>query len=85
MDLEEFGQALRSRRNLLKLTQQEIASTTGMSRATISNLENGKISELGLRKAMALCATLGLEICVREITRRPTLRDLLAEERERDA
>lgn len=81
MNLLEFGQTLRERRKLLRLTQQEVATANGMSRATISNLENGKALELGLRKAMALCATLGLEIQVKEVARRPTLRDLLAEEK----
>jgi transcriptional regulator with XRE-family HTH domain len=50
-----------------------------MSRATLSNLENGKLPELGLRKFIAICATLGLELELKEESLRPTLRDLVKE------
>lgn len=82
MDMLEFGGKIRERRRLLRMTQQEIATAHGMSRATISNLENGKLLELGLRKAMAICGTLGLAIELREAGRRPTLRDLVRERSE---
>jgi HTH-type transcriptional regulator / antitoxin HipB len=80
MDMIELGQALRHRRKMMALTQHQLAATNGMSRATISNLENGKLPELGLRKVIALCSTLGLELCLREEAPRPTLRDLIAEQ-----
>lgn len=82
MDMLEFGGKIRERRRLLRMTQQEIATANGMSRATISNLENGKLLELGLRKAMAICGTLGLALELREAGRRPTLRDLVRERSE---
>lgn len=79
MDMIELGEAVRSRRKSLGLSQQEVASPNGMSRVTLSNFENGKLPELGLRKVMAICATLGLELVLREASSRPTLRDLMAE------
>lgn len=79
MDMVEVGEVIRSRRRSLGLSQQEVASQNGMSRATLSNLENGKLPELGLRKVMAICSTMGLEVVVKEAAPRPTLRDLVAE------
>jgi len=79
MDMLEVGEVIKSRRKLLGLSQQEVASPNGMSRVTLSNLENGKLPELGLRKVMALCSTVGLEVVVKEAAPRPTLRDLVAE------
>ena len=79
MDMQQFGFAIKERRKAMKLSQLALSSANGMSRATISALENGKLPELGLRKAMAICATLGLEIFVKDASARPTLRDLIAE------
>jgi hypothetical protein len=42
-------------------------------------LENGSLSELGIRKVIAICETLGLELDLKEASRRPTLRDLVKE------
>jgi transcriptional regulator with XRE-family HTH domain len=79
MDIQQFGLAVKERRKILRLSQLDLSSANGMSRATISALENGRLPEIGLRKAMAICATLGLEIFVKEANARPTLRDLVAE------
>lgn len=83
--MQDLGEALRVRRKVLKLTQEAVAAPNGMSRVTLSNLENGKLPELGVRKLMALCATLGLELTVKEASARPTLRDLVAERDKHDA
>jgi len=80
MDMMELGEAVKKRRKTLSLTQEATASPVGMSRATLSNLENGKLPELGMRKFIALCSTLGLEVVVKEAAPRPTLRDLIVEQ-----
>lgn len=51
-----------------------------MSRATISQLENGTIQDLGVRKLARLCQRLGLELHVGE-HRRPTLQEAYEENR----
>jgi len=79
MDIDELGQAILARRKKMNMTQATLASLNGMSRATLSNLENGKLPELGLRKVMAICSTLGLELELKEAFSRPTLRDLVKE------
>jgi transcriptional regulator with XRE-family HTH domain len=79
MDMIDLGQVVLARRKKLKMSQFALASANGMSRATISSLENGKLPELGIRKVLAICATLGLELELKEASLRPTLRDLVRE------
>ncbi|MFM7554196.1 MAG: helix-turn-helix domain-containing protein [Verrucomicrobiota bacterium] len=65
MNLTETGEVLRSARRAAGLTQAELARRLGMSRATLSQLENGVIGDLGIRKVAMICDRLGLEILVR--------------------
>lgn len=71
MNFALTGQLIRDARKKSDLTQAELARRLGMSRATISRLENGTIEELGVRKLALLCDRLGLEIVVRQ--RRPPI------------
>ena len=79
MNMIELGQAVYLKRKSLGISQSTLADKNRMSRATISNLENGKLPELGLRKFMAICDTLGLTLEAKEANIRPTLRDLVKE------
>jgi transcriptional regulator with XRE-family HTH domain len=84
MDMQTLGSNLREARKQRNLTQTELADMTGMSRATLSGIENGTISEIGIRKIMALCSALGLELNVQSLTpRRPTLHALVDEASQR--
>ena len=65
MDLQDIGTVIREARLSRKASQQSTADALSMSRATISHLENGTINEIGLRKVLALCEQLGLEVTVR--------------------
>lgn len=65
MDLQEVGKVVREAREGKKLTQAEAGKPLRMSRATVSGLENGTVNEIGIRKVMALCDQLGLELVVR--------------------
>lgn len=62
MDMPELGLAVRARRELLGLTQQQLANLAGLSRTTINLLENGTLSDLGFRKVMALADLLGIQL-----------------------
>lgn len=85
MDFAELGQKLREARLRAGLSQAALAGPLGMSRATISDLENGTIKELGVRKLARLCQRLGLDLYVSE-HRRPTLHEAYAEnQRQREA
>jgi HTH-type transcriptional regulator / antitoxin HipB len=81
MDFLELGEAIRRARKQRALSQGQLAATLAMSRATISAIENGTITEIGVRKLVALCGALGLRLSVSEESRRPTLEELREEQR----
>lgn len=81
MDFMETGAIVRNARRQAGLTQAELAKRLGMSRATISQLENGVIEELGVRKLAQIGDRLGLEVSIRP--RKPlTLHEAYARNRE---
>jgi transcriptional regulator with XRE-family HTH domain len=77
--LYELGQNIRLERKRRKLTQRELADLLGMSRATISQIENGTIQDIGVRKIIRILEVLGLEIKVRQAGSPPTLDELQQE------
>ena len=81
MNLSDIGFSVREARKRQGRSQGQLASVLGMSRATISAIENGTVVEIGVRKVMALCTELGLTLTVAPETRRPTLQELRAERR----
>jgi transcriptional regulator with XRE-family HTH domain len=80
MELDEIGQLICKARRHRKLSQSSLGKQLGMSRATISGIENGTVSEIGIRKVLSICAALGLELLAQEKTRRPTLQQLMKEQ-----
>jgi transcriptional regulator with XRE-family HTH domain len=83
MDMFEIGAAIRAARTQRKLSQERVGKLLGMSRATISGIETGKVVEVGVRKLMALCAVVGLDVSVGERRPYPTLQDLRKEAHDR--
>lgn len=81
MDISQIGALIRQSRKSGKQSQAALAGSLGMSRTTISAIENGTIGEIGIRKVMALCAALGLELNAAPKRRRPTLREVMEERR----
>jgi transcriptional regulator with XRE-family HTH domain len=81
MDFAQTGMMIRDARKQAGLTQAELARRLGMSRATISQLENGVIGDLGIRKLAQIGDRLGLEVTIRQ--RRPlTLHEAYARNRQ---
>ncbi len=80
--MNEIGALIRSSRKARSQSQADLAHLLGMSRATISAIENGSIGEIGIRKVIALCETLGLELYAGPKRSRPTLREVLRERRD---
>jgi transcriptional regulator with XRE-family HTH domain len=76
-----MGPLLHSARKRAGLSQEQLAQPLGMSRATISALENGRCDEIGFAKLAALFELLGLQITIGPRKTRPTLDDLRAERR----
>lgn len=84
MEMQNLGANIRAARKQRNLTQTDLSEMLGMSRATLSGIENGTISEVGIRKVMALCSILGLELTIQPIApRRPTLHTLVDEATQR--
>jgi transcriptional regulator with XRE-family HTH domain len=81
MNMTEIGLAIREARKQRKLTQQQLGKLLGMSRATLSGIETGRIAEIGIRKVAALCTVLDLEITVGKRQSYPTLQELRQEQR----
>lgn len=81
MTLQDIGQTIARTRKRKKITQASLAAALGMSRATVSGIENGTVPEIGIRKVLSLCTALGIELLAQEKTRRPTLQQLLQEQR----
>lgn len=83
LDLVSLGTRIVERRKSLKLSQAELSSKAGISRATLDALENGRAGELGFSKIARLLAALGLELTVqRASSQRPTLDELMQEDRD---
>jgi len=81
MNMIEIGLAIRDARKQRKLTQHQLEKLLGMSRATLSGIETGRIAEIGIRKMAALCSVLDLEITVGKRRPYPTLQELRQEQR----
>ena len=78
--LFDIGQQIRAERKRRKMTQSELAKLLGMSRSTISQIENGTVQEIGLRKLIRILDVLGLELRIRHTGTPPTLDELREEE-----
>lgn len=50
MHFDEIGKYIYKTRKNKKITQAQLGLKLGMSRATISGIENGTVSEIGIRK-----------------------------------
>jgi transcriptional regulator with XRE-family HTH domain len=62
MNLADIGQLVQTRRDALGLSQARLARLAGLSRATINQLENGNLVDLGAAKLMALLDLLGMDL-----------------------
>jgi transcriptional regulator with XRE-family HTH domain len=76
MNLRELGELVRARRGALGLSQQRLARLSGLSRATINELENGTLADLGVSKLANLMDLVGLQLeaSARKTTPRHALR-----------
>ena len=83
LKLHTVGSQIASRRRALGLSQSVLAQKADVSRATLDALENGRSGELGFSKVANILFALGLELKLQEANRqRPTLDELLAEDRD---
>lgn len=73
MRLQELGYEIRQARLERGLTQAQLAKAAGLSRTTLTQLENGLFPDLGVRKVLAILEKLRLDLAVQPVpeTRRP--------------
>jgi transcriptional regulator with XRE-family HTH domain len=62
MNLADIGQLVHTRRKALGLSQARLAALSGLSRATINQLETGSLVDLGASKLIALLDLVGINL-----------------------
>ena len=62
MNLADIGQLVHARRTALGLSQAQLATMSGLSRATINQLEGGSLVDLGAAKLIALLDLVGISL-----------------------
>ena len=66
MEFYEIGNAIKDARKEKKLTQTQLAETVGISRQTLSKLENGFIDKVSLQLFFKVLEGLDLELNIEE-------------------
>jgi transcriptional regulator with XRE-family HTH domain len=83
LTLSSIGEEIATKRRALSLTQPRLAEKARVGLSTLDALENGRLGELGYSKIINILSALGLELKVHEASaRRPTLDELMEEERD---
>ena len=83
LTLSSLGEQIAAKRKTLHLTQPALAKKARVGLSTLDALENERLGELGYSKITNILAALGVELKLQEArTRRPTLEELMEEERD---
>jgi transcriptional regulator with XRE-family HTH domain len=79
--IELIGEQITAARAKHGFRQIDLAAQSGLSRATIDALENGRAGDIGISKLTRILAALGLELSIGPArNQRPTLDDLLKDD-----
>lgn len=78
MNLADMGLLVQARREALGLSQVRLARLSGLSRATINQLENGTLVDLGTHRLLGLLHLLGMELTAQSLTPRTPSTQALA-------
>jgi transcriptional regulator with XRE-family HTH domain len=83
LTLSSIGEQIAARRKTLGVSQAALAKKAAVGHSTLDALENSRIGELGFSKISKILSALGMELKLLEtISRRPTLDELMGEERD---
>ena len=76
MTLESLGTELQALRKAKKWSQHDLENYSGITKRTLSKMENGFNSEVGILKVEMVLDLLGYELCIRVKGRPKTLEEL---------
>lgn len=76
MTLEEIAFEIKRVRKSKQWSQNDLEKFSGITKRTISKIENGFIDEVGIKKVETILNLLGLEFCTRLKGRPKTLEEL---------
>lgn len=76
MTLEELGKEIKLLRKQKKWSQSDLEEYSGITKRTLSKIENGFIDEVGIKKVETLLTLLGVEFAIRPKGRPRTLEEL---------
>ncbi|MBD8049080.1 helix-turn-helix transcriptional regulator [Limnohabitans radicicola] len=79
MNLTDIGLIVQTRREALGLSQARLARLSGLSRATINQLENGSLVDLGTHRLLGLLHLLGMDLTAQTRTPRTKALALLSQ------
>ena len=82
MTLQDLGKKIAVLRKEKGLSQDEVCRVAGISRTTLSQLENSELSELGFNKVHRILSYLDKDLSVVNKAPLPTLDDLLRQRQE---
>lgn len=82
MTLQKLGKKISALRKEKGLSQDEVCRVAGISRTTLSRLENSELSELGFNKVTHILSYLDKDLSVTNKAPLPTLDDLLRQRQE---
>lgn len=76
MTLQELGSKIKYFRKTKQYSQSDLEEYSGITKRTISKIENGFMEEVGIKKVEAILDLLGYEFSLREKGRPKTLEEL---------
>lgn len=80
MTLQELGKEIQLLRKEKKWSQEDMEQYSGITKRTISKIENGFIDEVGIKKVETILDLLGVEFSLRPKGRPKTLEELQNEQ-----
>lgn len=81
IDLVDLGESIKDTRTEMKMSRADLAKLSGVSRARLETLENGRAAEFGYTNIVKILHVLGMDLRLTTANKgRPTLEDLAEEE-----
>lgn len=80
IDFIDLGEEIKNARKERKMTRDQLAGLSGVSRARIEALENGRSSDMGFKSVLRVMNCIGMDLRVTTLNSgRPTLDDIIEE------